>query len=151
MPLKPPPHPQPVRAGLERLGIYGTRWALAGLAGAALLYGAHNGKGRPISPTHVDGALPLQQWAADTTPRVLASVAVGALPTPDPRQRKPPCDSDVEREHEGYCWIPLGVPPPCPKGKAWEKDGVCLMPSVRAARVPTTGEVRPGNVAGGAE
>lgn len=152
MPLKPPPHPEPVKAGLERFGVYGTRWGAMAVIALVALWGAHTSAPPVPAQPAVDGALPLQQWtAAVNMSHFVASASKGAMPKPDPRQRKPPCDPDVEREHGGYCWIPLGVPPPCPKGKAWEKDGACLMPSVRAARVPTTGEIRPGNVAGEAQ
>lgn len=149
MPLKPPPHPEPIKAGLERFGVYGTRWAAGLVVGGLLLWASQTG--RAPSPALPKDDLPVQQWAADAIPHVLSSVAAGALPAPDPRQRKPPCDPDLEREINGHCWIPVDVKP-CPKGKAFlHDDGRCYAYALRAERLPTTGEPRPGNVAGGAQ
>lgn len=144
------PHPTPVKAGLEKVGIYGTRWAMGALGlGLLWLLAAHGGKvPAPSEPPPVDGALPLQQWSVDTAPRLLVSLLQGTLPKPDPRQRKPPCDPDLEREFDGYCWVALRAMPPCPKGKAWERDGGCYAFALPPARVPSSGEPHPSNVAG---
>jgi hypothetical protein len=85
----------------------------------------------------------------------VASVAFaavrGALPPPDPRQRKPPCALDMGEEEIGeVCWIRLDVDPPCPAGKAWERKGKCYarVLEVKALpRDPTSGEPRPLGVA----
>jgi hypothetical protein len=154
MRTKPPPHPEPVKAGLEKVGIYGTRWGFkAGALGVVLLWAAHTGVPAPLPSLPLTDAATPQQWTAgvDVAPHMLAAAMVGKLPAPDPRQRKPPCDPDLEREFDGWCWLALKVTPPCPKGKAWEKDGACFAPSLNAARIPSTGQIQPGSVAGGAE
>jgi len=147
MSLLPPPVP-PVKMGLQRIGVYFTPWAAA-LAVGILLYSSdtHRGPPRPPTSSPIDGALPLQQWATDTVPHFISSSITGALPAPDPRQRKPPCDPDMERAIEGSCWIPVDVKP-CPKGKAWEHEGQCYARALNAARLPSSGEFRPSNVAG---
>jgi len=145
----PTPPQLPMRAGLQRIGVYFTPWAAA-LAVAVALYSSdtHRSPSRPSPPPPIDGALPLQQWATDAVPNVVSSVLMGTLPSPDPRQRKPPCDPDVEREFSGYCWVALKVPPPCPKGKAWEQDGACYAFALSPARLPSSGDFRPTGVAG---
>lgn len=148
MPAKPQPPDDPAKGGLERFGLYGTRWGAGAVIGALALLALQSGKPPLPPPPPVDGALPLQQWAVDITPRVLSALVTGALPRPDPRQRKPPCDPDLEKEANGYCWIGLAVTPPCPKGKAWEYEGRCYAYALKVERTPSSGEPHPSNVAG---
>lgn len=148
------PHPQPVKAGLEKVGVYGTRWALGCLFAGIVWLLATEGKVPPLPhPPAVDGALPLQQWTTDLSPRVLAAVLPGTLPGPDPRQKKPPCVTKLGEEAiNGWCWLRLDVRPPCPQDPdayAFEHGGKCYGRALRAEKVPTTGEPRPSNVAGG--
>lgn len=86
-----------------------------------------------------------QAWATDTASvlTALGTWVPGTLPPPDPRQRKPPCDPDMELEAQGFCWVGLLVKPPCPEGKAYEHRGACYGRSIRPERLPTTGEPKP--------
>lgn len=143
----PIPPQFPVKAGLQRLGVYFTPGAAAVAIGVVMLWSSDTHRAPPRPPPVVDGALPLQEWATDTVPHFLSSSIAGVLPAPDPRQRKPPCDPDMERAIEGACWIPVDVKP-CPKGKAFEHDGQCYARALNPARTPTSGEPRPSNVAG---
>lgn len=94
-----------------------------------------------------------QRWTAGTASvaSLVPSALQGALPPPDPRQRKPPCALDMgEEESGGVCWIRLDVEPPCPQGKAWERGGKCYarVLEVKAMpREPTSGEGRPLGIA----
>jgi hypothetical protein len=155
MPLKPPPHPQPVKAGLERVGLYGTRWGFkAGALGVVLLWAAHTGVPAPLpAPPPLDGALPLQQWTTGGNLGVIASALPGAIPRPGPNQKRSgQCDPGrSEVEIRGGCWVKTEHPLPCPDGKQWEHDGRCYLPVAHAKPVPTTGEIHPGNVAGEAQ
>jgi hypothetical protein len=153
MPLKPPPHPQPVKAGLERFGVYGTRWGAMAVIALVALWGVNEGTPAPQLP--VDGVLPVQQWTVDVSPRAIAFALPGALPKPTSTQKRPPCAAKIgEEEVQGYCWLRLDVSPPCPQeadAYAWEYGGKCFQRVLRAERTPTTGEIRPGNVAGEAQ
>jgi hypothetical protein len=146
MPKPPPPlRPLAVSVVLGELRVLIPVTALAILAialtpGLALLL-------QPSLQRH--GEAPSEQaWTAGTTSVAsLAWTSVrGALPPPDPRQRKPPCALDMgEEESGGVCWIRLDVEPPCPQGKAWERGGKCYarVLEVKALpREPTSGEGR---------
>lgn len=85
--------------------------------------------------------------AMDPVP-VLASIVTAALPPPAPNQLKAPCDPDLEEEINGYCWTPLAVER-CPAEKScYTHKGRYYQRVLRVQRVPQSGEVRAGNVAG---
>jgi hypothetical protein len=121
---------------------------VAGLLGVPLGLAYRAGMGETLPHPAVD-----QRWTAGTgsVASMASWVVRGALPAPDPRQRRPPCDESVgEVELEGACWIWLGKPPPCPPGKAWERGGRCYMAVLKAEKLPrdpTSGEGRPLGVA----
>jgi hypothetical protein len=103
-----------------------------------------------MGPAKMPATEPEQRWTAGPGVASMAmDVVRGALPAPDPRQRKAPCDPDVEREVGGYCWVPIAVWP-CPKGKTWEHAGKCYQRALRVEKLPrdpTSGEGRPLGVA----
>lgn len=146
-------HPTPIKAGLERIGVYGTKWA-AGLLVAAVLF-CSTQSARPIEK-HREVETGTPAWAVDARGQVLTTASlltVNELPPAIPLQRTPPnCDPDLERPIRGACWVPLDVTP-CPKGKAYvndkgpEADGKCYARGMKAARPPTSGEPRPLGVA----
>ncbi len=75
-------------------------------------------------------------------------VLFGELPDPAPNQKHAPCTEDVgEKEMKGACWLAIKKGPPCPKGKAFEDNGVCWLPVAYAARTPTSGGGAPVNIA----
>lgn len=92
-------------------------------------------------------------WTTDgasLAPPVIHALYLGKLPPPDPRQRKAPCDTEMEVEIAGWCWVPIAKDP-CPKGKAYAHDGGCFTPALRAEKLPptpTTGQPFPVTVAG---
>lgn len=147
-PLRKPNGPRPV---LERLTI--TRGLLAALIALATL-SIHTREPEPrpsvteVLPP-VEPAEPLQEYTADAgVPlRIIPAFKAGLPTTVDPRQKKPPCDPDLEGEFDGLCWTALKKPPPCPAGKAWERDGTCYTRALRAAGVPSSGEPRPVSIA----
>lgn len=144
-----PQKPQPPRQSPERLSI--TRGLLAALL-ALIAVSLH-----PTTPpapamaevVPVEPAEPLQEWTADAgLPLiVLPGMALGKLPKPDPRQKRPPCDPDLEAEMDGVCWTALKKPPPCPEGKAWQRGDTCYTRALRAVDVPRSGEPRTATIA----
>lgn len=147
-----PPDPSPLRFTITNLAVT-IPTVVAMLAVAGLI-------GLPLGLTYRAGmeALPGQEqlWTAGVQQLSSAASAslLGALPGPVANQRRPPCALELgEEEVGGVCWIWLGKPPPCPVGQAWERNGRCyarVLEVKRLPREPTTGEPRPGNVAGSA-
>jgi hypothetical protein len=133
----------------EILHVSVSRWLV--VAGLAATLGVPAALHRPAAmvnpPPTPEAGLPLQEWTTDARTQVLASLALGAKPRIDPRQKSAPCDPDVEEEHHGVCWAPLKVSPPCPKGKTWENAGTCYQAVLKAAKAPTSGGGRTGAVA----
>lgn len=95
-------------------------------------------------------------WSVNMAPSAFSALTqevVRALPSPIDSQRLPPCDHDLEREIKGACWVPVDVER-CPPGKAYvnddgaKADGKCYARAMRAARTPTSGDVRHAGVAG---
>lgn len=140
-----PPHPHQVKSGLERFGVYGTRWAAMAVIGITLLWTVPQRE--TVLPMPVGPQVPVQEWSTSPDWTIIGRALRGGLPPPDPRQRKAPCDTDTEVEVDGYCWAPLELRP-CPKRKAFEHEGRCLMRVLRVVPPPQSGEVRAGNVAG---
>jgi len=108
---------------------------------------------KPASRAPMPMEPPPLGWTTDgasLAPPVIHALFIGALPPPDPRQRKAPCDTEAEAEINGVCWVELAArPPKCPKGRAWSHtDGKCYAPVLRAEPVPTTGQPFPVTVAG---
>jgi hypothetical protein len=140
---KPPP---PLRPLAVSIVVDGLRLYVPVAALAVLVLAATPGLLSILSTQAQAPASELEQrWTAGPG---VASMAVevvrGALPSPDPRQRKAPCDPDVEHELNGYCWVPIAVWP-CPKGKTWEHAGKCYQRALRVEKLPrdpTSGEGR---------
>lgn len=106
----------------------------------------------PVLPSPLEPAVPLQEWTVDAgTLPYFASVVLGRLPQPDPRQRRPPCATRMGEEAiNGVCWLRLDVDPPCPQdpgATAYEHGGKCYAFALHAARTPTSGDVYPVNLA----
>lgn len=105
----------------------------------------------PSSPP--ENPCPPQSYATDSGADALAALAdwvPGKLPEKlDPRQRRAPCDADLEVtiavNGVNLCWIPLALEK-CPeaKGKAWMHEGRCygraLEPEKPPERPPTSQE-----------
>jgi hypothetical protein len=95
--------------------------------------------------------VPVQEMTAIPDAGPVLRSALGKLPKGDPRQRRAPCDPDMEVEMavdgDRLCWIPLDVPK-CPENKAIKHNGKCYLRALNAERPPTSGgERRPGGVA----
>lgn len=144
-----PPHPTPIKAGLERFGVYYTRWAAIAMV-TVVLFWAPARERIAEGPLPVGPQAPLQRGttsAMDVLP-FIGRAALAKLPPPAPNQLKAPCDPDLEEEINGYCWTPLAVER-CPPEKAcWTHNGKFYQRVLRVQRVPQSGEVRAGNVAG---
>lgn len=151
---KPPAEPKPFRLTIRELVLsIPTVVVLLGLsilAGLPLALSYRAGQ----ADAAVTSQAPLEQrWTAGTgAVASMAPMAVrGALPPPDPRQRRPPCAAAIGEESiNGVCWLRLDIRPPCPKDPeayAWEHNGKCYAYSMKAAGVPTSGEGRPLGVA----
>jgi hypothetical protein len=121
---------------------------VAGLLGVPLGLAYRAGMGEALPSPAVE-----QRWTAGTgSVASLASWVVrGALPAPDPRQRRPPCASSIGEEAiNGVCWLRLDIRPPCPKDPeayAWEHNGKCYAYALKPAGLPTSGEGRVPGVA----
>lgn len=136
---------------LEWLGVIGSRWAWATVIGTIAFFGSLSyAPTSSPSPTPNPARPPaIQEYTAGTDfIHVIGSAAKAKLPAPYPNQKKPPCEPYLEEDFEGFCWTYLGVKPPCPEGKAWERDGKCYQRALKAARVPSSGDPQlPGGVA----
>lgn len=151
---KPPPHePHPplsltIRDLVFKVPTVVALLAVGGLFGVPLSLAYRAGQEAPVEPRPTE-----QFWTAGTgaVASMGLNVALGALPAPDIRQRRPPCnDAMGEQEFDGVCWIWLGKPPPCPAGQAWERGGRCYARVLEVKplpREPTSGEGRPLGVA----
>lgn len=138
----------PLKAGLERVGLYFTPWAAAFALGA-VVYFTQPGKPVAISPPTAS-TLPPQQWTTDAVPGFVAAALTGALPSPGPNQKRSgQCVAKLAQvELNGGCWVETKTPPPCPDGYQWEHAGTCWLPVAHAMPVPTSGDVPPATVAG---
>lgn len=146
---KTPPEPQPLRVTVRDLVVtIPTVVALltvAGLIGLPLSLSYRSGMEAAPEP-------PEQRWTAGTgTAASLATLAVrGALPAPDPRQKRAPCDDELaEEEIGGVCWQRLPVAK-CNEMKAFSHNGNCYLRVMKVAplpRDPTSGDGRPLGVA----
>jgi hypothetical protein len=152
--LQPPPRrdPKPLRFSAERVRLTVPQFvALVGMAlviglplAASYLAGQESVAVRPAPAPLEEEPVP-QVWATDTAPSfgMLARTLPGKLPPADPRQRRPPCDPDMEEAIDGVCWVPLALAHcPVEKGKAFEHNGKCYGRALQPARVPSTGEPR---------
>lgn len=140
-----------MKRSLEKLGITVTgserAWMMAiGLIAlwAGVAHTPGRGDGLPV-PSPARPQIELQGWTADvrSTQTMVSWIIPGALPPPDPRQRRPPCEPLIEAEIGGVCWTYLGIKPPC--GKAWQHEDKCYLRALEAVkmpRVPSTGEPR---------
>ncbi|WP_157758328.1 hypothetical protein [Cystobacter fuscus] len=58
----------------------------------------------------------------------------GPMPAkPFERQKRPPCDPELEDEVRGGCWTRLKSVAPCP-AKAYEHEGQCYLPTLAAPK-----------------
>lgn len=150
---KPPeqPHePAPILLSLRDLTLKIP--TVVGLLAVAIVLGV------PLGLTYRAGqmeAVPApteQRWTASSglSVAVAAMALRGALPGPDPRQKRAPCDAEVaEEEIGGVCWIRLDVEK-CNAKKAYPINGKCYWRALRPEplpREPTSGEGRPLGVA----
>lgn len=153
--MKLPQHPEPVKAGLERFGVYGTRWAAGAVVAVVVLWAAPSHRGpKPPPPPPPGAAVPLQESTTDSVPHVLAALLPSTIPdAPGPNQKRAgDCNPKAAQvEINGGCWVKTETPPPCPEGVQWEHKGRCWLPVAYARPVPTSGELSPGNIAGEAE
>lgn len=119
--------------------------AAPGMVGAAMALMHQEAPALPPGPMD-------ERWTAGTGSVASLSLMVvrGALPPPDPRQKRAPCDPEVgEEEFNGVCWIRLAVEK-CNEKKAYPHNGKCYWRALRPAplpREPTTGEPRPLGIA----
>jgi hypothetical protein len=139
VPMKPS---EKVKQQLERLGVSvrGSPRALMVAVALVSFYSgtAHSpGKGEAFPYPKPHPSIQLDTQIQD--PLLVGAWALSQLPEPHKRQRKPPCDTDLEKEIEGYCWIPVKRTPPCPTGKSFEHDGACYIQAISPPRMPTTG------------
>lgn len=141
-PLKPPQHlPTLTKIGLERLGVYGTRWMWVGVVGLMALWPLNPGPVRSGQlPTPAMPQVPLQEHTTDAVPHVLASMFSGVIPRPGNGQKLAgQCDPQgSEVELRGGCWIKTYHGLPCPENKQWEHEGHCYRPVFRAERPGTS-------------
>lgn len=155
---KPPPLPPPLKHPAATLRIKDLSLSVPLLAFALALGGAVLLIRYPEQPpprvAPAEDVTPA--WAVDVRGAALSSVGrvvLGSLPEPLSRQRRPPCDPDLERELRGACWLPVAVDR-CPRGKAYVNDegpladGRCYARSMQAAPEPTSGEPQRASVAG---
>lgn len=144
---KPPAPLRPLAVSIvvERLKIVLPLAAVAIIA-AALAPGAVMLLARPLVPQ----AAAAHEVATDGEVLFTMSRAVlNGLPVLENQKRAADCDPDrAQVVIDGGCWVKTDKPPPCPKGKLWEHEGKCWFPVAYGKPVPTTGEIRPGNVAG---
>jgi serine/threonine protein kinase len=149
------------RRGTERGGF--PAWISSGLAAlvGSMLVGVCTDVRHREPASHEDWSVaeewhppPIETPDAGVVEEALASVeqfpqassaANGlALPmpkTPQPGQKKPPCQPEYELAALGACWLILKREPPCGAG-AYDYDGVCLRASFEAPRMPTSGDPR---------
>jgi len=126
-PQPPEPTPPPPRRRGLLMGVWA--FAMAALAGAAVLLGSP-----PPEPTGEKHA-PALAAPVPTEPVTFidtrdATPTVIGYPMPDApfkEQKKPPCLKGTEVEVRGGCWVPLEYKPPCPISTA-EHEGKCYMP-----------------------
>lgn len=93
--------------------------------------------------------VPMQTASVLGMPLGAAAAALGGLPEPGPNQVRAGeegCNLDDFEVHNGGCWLQTSKTPPCPATQ-WEHEKRCWFPVARAARVPTSGELRPRPVA----
>jgi hypothetical protein len=146
LPTLPPHDPrpdQPVRP--EFLSVRASRYLL-GMVFAVGMFWVGGPVKDVLGPVPVGPPLPAQTSTTDARDMVWA-ITRAALPPPVDNQLRAPCDPDVEEEINGYCWTPLGKTK-CPPLKAFEHNGKCYRRVLRVERIPQSGEVRAGNVAG---
>jgi hypothetical protein len=105
----------------------------------------------PVLPSPLEPSVPLQEWATDGGVRsITLASALQSIPDKVIDGQKPAdaCDPDLgERPINGGCWMLTEVKRPCPPGKLYEHEGQCWRPIPRRARVPTSGDVYPVNLA----
>lgn len=105
---------------------------------------------QPQQVTPMEAPVPLQEWTTADAGRWVASLVPGKLPAPDPRQLRDGCKESLGQHMlKGACWQLLAVPPPCPlsDGAFEHDDGRCYVRVLKAAAIPTSGDIRPHGVA----